>query len=67
MSSLLHGIVHVVPNNPRGPQAPIRKHRVGPDIDVDITARKTILLVEPPTVLKNLDPVANLHEGVLQQ
>jgi hypothetical protein len=29
VSSLLHGVVHVVPDDPRGPWAPIRKHEVG--------------------------------------
>jgi hypothetical protein len=40
---------------------------VGWDIDVDITALQAMLLKEPPIVLKNLVPVASLHEGVPQQ
>jgi hypothetical protein len=67
VSSLLHGIVHVVPGNPRGPRAPIKKHGVGQDVDIDLTAGQAILHVEPPTVLGNFLSVASLHEGVPQQ
>jgi hypothetical protein len=38
MSSLLHHVVHVIPDDKRGPWAPIRKHRVGQDVDVDLIA-----------------------------
>jgi hypothetical protein len=38
VSNLLHGVVHVVSNDPRGPRAPIRKHGVGQNIDVDLTS-----------------------------
>jgi hypothetical protein len=37
VSSILHGLVHVIPNNPHGPRSPIRKHGVGPDVNVDLT------------------------------
>jgi hypothetical protein len=67
MSSLLHAVVHVIPDNPRGPRAPIRKHRVGLDVDIDLTAGKTVLHVESPTVLENLLSIASLHEGIPQQ
>jgi hypothetical protein len=67
VSSLLHGVVHVIPDNPRGPQAPIRKLGVGPDFDIDLIAGQAVLHVEPPTVLGNLLSVASLHEGVPQQ
>jgi hypothetical protein len=36
MSSLLHGVIQVVPDNRRGPRAPIKKHGVGPDVNVDL-------------------------------
>jgi hypothetical protein len=32
MSSLLHSVAHVVPDDPCGPRAPIRKHSVGRDV-----------------------------------
>jgi hypothetical protein len=67
VSSLLHGVIHVVPDNPRGPQAPIKKHGVGPDVDVDLIAGQAVLHVEPPTVLENLLSIASLHKGVPQQ
>jgi hypothetical protein len=67
VSSLLHGINHVIPDNPSGPYAPIRKHGVGPDVNVDLTAGQAVLHVESPTVLRNLLSIANLHEGVPQQ
>jgi hypothetical protein len=67
VSSLLHGLIHVIPNNPHGPRAPIRKHGVGSNIDVDLTAGQIVLHVEPPTILRNLLSVASLHEGVPQQ
>jgi hypothetical protein len=67
MSSLLHGVIHVIPDNQHGSQAPIRKHGVEPDVNVDLTVGQAVLHVEPPTVLKNLLSVASLHEGVLQQ
>jgi hypothetical protein len=64
VSSLLHGVVHVVPDNPRGPWGPIRKHGVGPDVDLDLTEGKVVLHVELPTILRNLLSIASLHEGV---
>jgi hypothetical protein len=35
---LLYGVVHVIPDNPHRPRAPITKHKVGWDVDVDLTA-----------------------------
>jgi hypothetical protein len=67
LSSLLHVIVHVVPDNPHGPQAPIRKHGVGLDVNMDLTVGQAVLHVEPPMVLGNLPSIASLHEGVSQQ
>jgi hypothetical protein len=67
VSSLLHGIVHVILDNSCGPWAPIKKHEVGPDVNMDLTVGQTMLHVEPPTVLKNLLSIASLHEGVPQQ
>jgi hypothetical protein len=64
MTSLLHGIIHVIADDPRGPWASIRKHEVGSDIDVDLTVRQAMLLLELPMILRNLGPVASLHEGV---
>jgi hypothetical protein len=66
MSSLLHDVVHVILDNPHRPQAPIRKHGVGSDVDVDLTAGQVVLHVEP-TVLGGLLYVASLHEAILQQ
>jgi hypothetical protein len=34
VSSLLHSIIYVGSDGPRGSRAPIRKHRVGQDIDM---------------------------------
>jgi hypothetical protein len=48
-------------------RAPIRKHRVGPNINIDLAARQALLLVEPSAVLGNLISVASLHEGIPQQ
>jgi hypothetical protein len=67
VSSLLHGVVHIIPDDPRGPQALVRKHVVGWDIDIDLAALQVVLLVESPIVLKNLVPVASLHNGIPQQ
>jgi hypothetical protein len=67
MSSLLHSVVHVGPNNPRGPWAPIRKHRVGRDINIDLIALQAVLLIEPTVVLWGSVPVASLHKGISQQ
>jgi hypothetical protein len=67
VSILLHGIVYVIPDDPRGPQAPIRKHGVGRDINVDLVALQAMLLKELSVVLRNLIPIASLHEGILQQ
>jgi hypothetical protein len=64
VSSLLHSIVHVGPNSPCGPRAPVRKHRVGWDIDVDLTALQVMLLIEPTVVLWGSVPIANLHKGI---
>jgi hypothetical protein len=51
VSNLLHSIVHVGPNSPCGPRAPVRKHWVRRDIDVDLAALHTVLLIEPTVVL----------------
>jgi hypothetical protein len=51
VSSLFHSIIHGGPNSPRGPWAPIKKHRVGRDIDVDLAAMQAVLLIEPTVVL----------------
>jgi hypothetical protein len=67
VSSLLHSIIHVGPDRPRGPRGAIRKHGVGWDIDVDLTALQAVLLKEPTVVLGSLVPIASLHEGVPQQ
>jgi hypothetical protein len=67
MSSLLHGVVNVIPDNPCGPRDPIKKHEVGPNVDVDLTAGQAVLYVELPTVLGNLLSIASLHEGLPQQ
>jgi hypothetical protein len=57
----------VIANDPHGPWAPIMKHGVGQNIDVDLIALQLVLLEEPPVVLGNLIPVASLHEGVPPQ
>jgi hypothetical protein len=67
VSSLHHGLIHVIPDGPHGPRAPIRKHMMGWDIDVDLTALQVVLLKEPPIVLRNLVPIASLYKGVPQQ
>jgi hypothetical protein len=67
MSSLLHSIIHVSNNSPCGPWAPVRKHRVGRDIDVDLVALSVILLIEPTVVLWGSVPVASLQKGIPQQ
>jgi hypothetical protein len=67
MSSLLHGVMHVIPDNPCRPWAPIRKHGVGSDVEVDHTTGQDVLRVEPPMVLKNLLSIASLHEGIPHQ
>jgi hypothetical protein len=67
VSSLLHSIVHVGPNSPCGPQAPVRKHRVGQDIDVGLAMLQDVLLIEPTIVLWGFVPVASLHKGIKQQ
>jgi hypothetical protein len=64
MSSLLHIIAHVGPNSPRGPRAPVRKHGVGWDIDVDLIALQTVLLIELTIVLWGSVPIASLHKGI---
>jgi hypothetical protein len=60
---LLYGVVHVIPDNPHRPRAPITKHKVGWDVDVDLTAGRVVLRVEPPTVLDNLLTIANMHKA----
>jgi hypothetical protein len=67
VGSLLHSIVHVGPNSPRGPRTPIGKHRVGRDIDVDLTSLQPMLLIEPTIVIRGSVPVASLHKGIPQQ
>jgi hypothetical protein len=67
VSSHLHSIIHVGPNSPRGPWAPIRKHRVGSNIDVDLAALQLVLLIEPTVVLWGSVPIGSLHEGIPQQ
>jgi hypothetical protein len=67
VSSLLHSIVHVGPNSPRGPQAPVKKHRVGWDIDINLTALQAMLLKEPTVVLWGSVPVASVHNGIPRQ
>jgi hypothetical protein len=67
VSSLLHSIVHVGPNSPRGPWAPVRKHRVGRNIGVDLTVLQIMLLIEPTVVPWGFVPIANLHKGIPQQ
>jgi hypothetical protein len=67
VSSLLHSIIHVGPNSPRGPRAPVKKHGVGRDIDVDLVALQSVLLIEPTVVLWGSVPVASLHKGIPQQ
>jgi hypothetical protein len=67
VSSLLHSIIHVGPNSPHGSRAPIRKHRVVWDIDVDLTALHPVLLIESIVVLWGSVPVASLHKGIPQQ
>jgi hypothetical protein len=52
----VHSIVHVGTNSPRGPRAPVRKHRVGWDIDVDLVALPVVLLIEPTIVFWALSP-----------
>jgi hypothetical protein len=41
--------------------------RVGWDIDLDLAALQTVLLIEPTIVLWVSVPIANLHEGIIQQ
>jgi hypothetical protein len=67
VSILLHSIIHVGPNSPHGPRAPVRKHGVGRDIDVDLAALQPVLLIEPTVVLWGSVPIASLHEGIPQQ
>jgi hypothetical protein len=67
MSILLHSIIHVGPDSPHRPQAPIRKYGVGWDIDVDLTALQAMLLKESTIVLRRHVPVASLHKGIPQQ
>jgi hypothetical protein len=67
MSSLLHGVILIIPNDPRGPWAPIRKHGVGQDDDIDLVAGQAVLHVELPMVLRNLRAIDSLHKGVPQQ
>jgi hypothetical protein len=67
VSNLLHSIVHVDPNSPRGPRAHVRKHREGQDIDVDLTALQTVLLIELTIVLWGSVPIASLHKGIAQR
>jgi hypothetical protein len=67
VSSLLHGVIHVILDDPRRPRSPIRKHGVGRDIDVDLAVLQAVLLIEPPIVLGNLILVASLHKDVPQQ
>jgi hypothetical protein len=67
VSSLLHSIIYVGPDGPRMPQAHIRKHGVGRDINVDLAALQAVLLEEPTVVLRRPIPIASLHEGVPQQ
>jgi hypothetical protein len=64
VNRLLHGIVHVIPHNPCGPWFPIRKHWVGPNVDIDLKVGQDVLHVEPPTLLGNLLSIASLHEGI---
>jgi hypothetical protein len=63
VSSLLHSIIHVGPNSQRGPETPIKKHKVGRDINVDLAALQTVLLKEPTVVLWGSVPVASLHKA----
>jgi hypothetical protein len=51
VSSLLHSIIHVGLDSPRGLRAPVRKHEMGWDIDVDLAALQTVLLVELTEIL----------------
>jgi hypothetical protein len=67
VSSLLHGVVHVISNDPRGPWAPMGTHGPGQDVDVDLIVGQAMLLVEPPVIPGKLLTVASLHEGIPQQ
>jgi hypothetical protein len=67
VSILFHSIIHVGPNSSRGSRAPVRKHWVGRDIDVDLTALQPMLLIESTIVLWGSVPIASLHEGIPQQ
>jgi hypothetical protein len=64
LSSLFHSIVHVSPNSPHGPRAPIRKHKVGLDIDVDLAALQVVLLIELTIIIWGSISIANLHKGI---
>jgi hypothetical protein len=64
VSSHLHCIIHVIPDGPCGPQAPIGKHGVGQDIDVDLVVLQAVLLEDSTIVLGSRVPVASLCEGV---
>jgi hypothetical protein len=67
VSSLLHSIIHVCPNSPRGLGDPVRKHRVGWDIDIDLTALQVVLLIKPTIVLWGSVLIASMHKGIPQQ
>jgi hypothetical protein len=64
VSSLPYSIVHVGPNSPHGPRAPVRKHKVGWDIDIDLAALQAMLLKELTVVLWGSVSVACLHKGI---
>jgi hypothetical protein len=59
VSRILHSLIHVGPNSPHGPRAPVRKHGMGWDIDVD--------LIEPTVVLWGSALIASLHKGIPHQ
>jgi hypothetical protein len=67
VSSLFHSIIHVNLDSPRGSWAPIRKHGVGQDIDVDCVALQAVLLIEPTEILWGSVPIASLHKGIPHQ
>jgi chorismate-pyruvate lyase len=56
VSSLLHSIIHVGPNSPRGR-----------DIDVDLVVLQAVLLIELTVVLWSSIPIASLHKSIPQQ
>jgi hypothetical protein len=45
---------------------PSRTHRVGQDIDVDLTALEAVLLIESTVVLWGSVPIASLHKDIPQ-